>query len=184
MSRAFIVVTLSSLVLIGVLGFILYEPIHNTFAIKKGDCKSLDYLWSHTYGAGYLVHGETTRLKELSPECVVFDGVVTSLNMKEGDGDLHILLTPDDKDDMDLLNSDNKGKLTAEVICWETPGKSYTDKWPGFCDGVDSRKHIPALNVGDHVRITGKWVQDIGYPTPDHAPWNEIHPVESIQKLN
>ena len=23
-------------------------------------------------------------------------------------------------------------------------------------------------------RITGKWVQDVGYPTATHAKWNEI----------
>ncbi len=184
MSIVFIVIALSSLVIIGAIGFTFFEPFQNTFAIKKGDCKSLDFLWSHTYGAGLLVHGETTRLKELSPQCVVFDGVVTSVNMKEGDGDLHILLTPDDKDDSDLLNSQNQGKFTAEVICWEKPGKSYTDKWGQFCDGVNPRQHIPDLKVNDHVRITGKWVQDIGYPKPDHPQWNEIHPVESIQKLN
>lgn len=74
--------------------------------------------------------------------------------------------------------------MNKEVICWEKPGKSYTDKWGQFCDGVEPRQRIPTLNLNDHVRITGKWVKDIGYPHPDNAQWNEIHPVESIQKLN
>ena len=58
-----------------------------------------------------LVHGETSRLKPLTPACVVFDGVVTGTSTtREGDGDLHILLYPEDKDDRDLMNSDNEGK--------------------------------------------------------------------------
>jgi len=42
-------------------------------------------------------------------------------------------------------------KMTAEIICWEKPDKSYTDKWGQFCEGVDPRQHIPTLKQGDHV---------------------------------
>ena len=49
---------------------------------------------------------------------------------------------------------------------------------PYFCNGVNPHGHIPTLKQGDRIRITGKWVQDIGYPKPDHPQWNEIHPVE------
>ncbi len=73
--------------------------------------------------------------------------------------------------------------MHIEIICWEKPSSSYISAFGDYCKGVDTRSHIPTLKAGDHVRITGKWVKDIGYPKPDHVEWNEIHPVESIQKL-
>jgi hypothetical protein len=100
---------------------------------------------------------------------------------------LHIDVTPNGtkpNDNWDLLNQNNTKGLVAEVICWDKPDYSKYSNFQGhFCDGVDARAHIPVLKQGDHVRITGKWVKDIGYPKPDHVEWNEIHPVESIQKL-
>jgi hypothetical protein len=60
----------------------------------------------------------------------------------------------------------------VEVICWDTPDYTKYDKFPRsdprFCDGVNPHGHIPTLKQGDHIRVTGKWVQDIGYPAPDH----------------
>jgi len=85
------------------------------------------------------------------------------IGRKTSDGDLHILLTPDAKDDSDLMNTANGNRMTVDV---------------------DPHVHIPDLRDGYHVRITGKWVQDIGNPKPTHAQWNEIHPVESIEKIS
>lgn len=76
--------------------------------------------------------------------------------------------------------------MVVEVICWNKPSTSYNQQWGNYCNGVESRSHFPTLltlKAGDHVRITGKWVQDIGYPKPDHAQWNEIHPAEKIEKI-
>ena len=53
------------------------------------------------------------------------------------DGDLHILLKPDAKDDSDLMNSANGNRMTVEVICWGKPSPSYTNEWVPFCNNVD-----------------------------------------------
>jgi hypothetical protein len=50
--------------------------------------------------------------------CVVFDVVVSDTpTTREGDGDLHTLLYPEDKDDRDLMNPDNEGKNDGRIIC-------------------------------------------------------------------
>ena len=197
MIRIFLISIISSVLLIGLVETVPLNQSQNTYAIKTGSCNptTLKSLWHHTYGAGLLVHGQTSRLKERSPECVVFDGVVRGIptidrDSKGGsDGDLHIDLTPDGtkpNDNWDLLNRNNTKGLVTEVICWGTPTKSYTDEWGQFCKDVDPKPHLPSLTQlqqGAHIRITGKWVQDIGYPKPEHAQWNEIHPVESIEIL-
>jgi len=66
-----------------------------------------------------------------SSTCAVFEGVLRSNpDQGEGDGDLHISLTPDGtrpNDNFDLLNSNNykngQPVMTAEVICWSTANK-------------------------------------------------------------
>jgi|SRR5690242_3987419 hypothetical protein len=190
MIRIFLISIMSSVFLTGLVGIAPINLSQNTFAIKTGSCPHMAALWHATYGAGLLVHGQTSRLKELSPACVVFDGRVSGTptidkdSHGDSDGDLHILLTPDAKDDSDLMNSANGNRMTVEVICWGRPSPSYTNEWGPFCNNVDPHGHIPDLRDGDHVRITGKWVQDIGYPKPTHAQWNEIHPVESIEKIS
>lgn len=49
-------------------------------------------------------------------------------------------------------------KMMAEIICWEKPDKSYTDRWDQFCEGVDPRQHIRTLKQGDHVRMDRVYV--------------------------
>jgi hypothetical protein len=71
---------------------------------------------------------------------------------------------------------------TNHLLEYPTDYNKYSNFNDHFCDGVDSRAHIPTLKADGHVRITGKRVQDIGYPKSDHGEWNEIHPVASIQK--
>lgn len=201
MIRILLISVLSSVLLIGLIENASVNLFQNTYGQKTGHCNpaTSKSLWDHTYGAGLLVHGQTSRLKELSPQCVVFDGVVRGTpeidkDSKGGsDGDLHIDLTPDGtkpNDNWDLLNGYNTKGLVTEVICWGHPTKSYTDEWGQFCNNINPQQHLPSLNQlqqGAHLRITGKWVQDIGYPpypAPGaHIPWNEIHPVESIEIL-
>ncbi|HKG87438.1 MAG TPA: hypothetical protein VKA95_03865 [Nitrososphaeraceae archaeon] len=59
--------------------------------------------------------------------------------------------------------------------------KGYLKSW----EGVDAKKALPSTMIkqDDHVRITGKWVTDKGYPTPTHPAWNEIHPAEKVEIL-
>ncbi len=192
MARFFLVLIVSSVFLIGLVGVAPFNPTTNSYAQKQGNCKILDSLWEHTYGAGksHWSHTQTySRLKEHLPACVVFDGHIRGIpSDTERDGDLTFNVDPDGtkpNDNWALLNKENGAHgLHIEIICWNTPDYSRYSNFNGhFCDGVDPRAHIPTLKAGDHVRITGKWVQDMGYPKPDHDQWNEIHPVESIQKL-
>jgi hypothetical protein len=189
--KNFLISIISSVFLIGLVGVVPVNLSQNVYAIKTGNCKILDSLWEHTYGAGksHWSHAQTySRLKPLLPACIIFEGVVRGTpSDPEGDGDLHINLTPDGtkgNDNFALLNQYNTKGLVAEVICWDTPNYNKYSNFQGrFCDGVNPHGHIPILNQGDHVRVTGKWVQDVGYPNPTHPQWNEIHPVESIEKL-
>jgi hypothetical protein len=193
MIRIFLISIMSSVFLIGMIGLIPFGPSQNTYAIKKGDCNptTLNSLWEHTYGAGKSHWSFTqthSRLKELSPACVVFEGVVNgNPSDPERDGDLHFNVTPNGtkpNDNFDLLNKNNTKGLVAEIICWDTPDYNKYSNFQGhFCDNVFPRQHIPVVKYGDHVVITDKWVKDIGYPHPDHLEWNEIHAVESIKIL-
>ena len=184
-----------SVFLIGLVGVVLFNSTGNSYAQKKGDCKNLDFLWEHTYGAGNSHQSPGQKYSRLqvhtspSQGCVVFDGKIRGTpTTEEHDGDLTFNVDPDGtapNDNWKLLNVNNTGHgLHVEIICWNTPDyKKYSNFKGHFCDGVDPRAHIPTLKAGDHVRITGKWVKDIGYPKQDHIEWNEIHPVESIQLI-
>jgi len=184
-------IIISSVFLIVLVEVVPFNPTEYSYAQKQGDCKILDSLWEHTYGAGksHWSPGQThSRLLGHTPACVVFDGKIRGTpTTEEHDGDLTFNVDPDGtapNENWKLLNVNNTGHgLHIEIICWEKPSSSYTNKFGDYCKGVDTRTHIPTLKASDHVRITGKWVKDIGYPQPDHVEWNEIHPVESIQKL-
>lgn len=198
MNKQSVVITQSSVIIIGLIVIATsFSSIQNTSAIKQGSCPNMDFLWKHTYGASTngqnhaSPHQTHSRLLEHKPACVVFEGHVSGTPKDpEGDGDLHINVLPDGNkgnDNYQLLNKNNTKGLVVELICWDKPNyKKYSNFNGYFCDGVDSRAHIPVaatLNDGDHIRVTGKWVKDVGYPRPDHVEWNEIHPVESIEKL-
>ncbi len=184
-------IIIGTVFLIVLVWIVPFNPTENSYAQKQGTCKDLDFLWQHTYGAGkshLSPNQKHSRLLELTPACVVFDGKIRGTpTTAEHDGDLTFNADPDGtapNDNWKLLNVNNTGHgLHIEIICWEKLTPSYTTVFGDYCKGVDPKTHIPTLKAGDHVRITGKWVKDVGYPKPDHVEWNEIHPVESIQKL-
>ena len=73
-----------------------------------------------------------------------------------------------------------------EIICWDKKNidPSYTKEYGYYCNGVNL--NFPTLKYGDHVAVTGKWVQDVGHPTPGHPAheaWNEIHPAAKVEKI-
>jgi hypothetical protein len=162
-----------------------FMSTQNADAVKTVKCTNMEFLWKHTYGAGVLSSPQaTSRLQPLTSDCVILEGVINNNPADpEGDGDLHFNVTPD-PGFTDLLDKKNNTKgMVVEIICWDKPNYVKYNKWGNFCDGVKSRQHIGFTpKYGDHVRIIGKWVKDIGYPKPDHAQWNEIHPVESMVK--
>jgi len=190
MMKTLFIALLTSLLFIGLVETVPFIKSQNAYAIIHGSCPNIPFLWSHTYGASpsHQSPKQThSRLTELHPEFVVFDGHVrgTPTN-EEHDGDVSFNVDPDTKDDKNLLNSNNTKGLHVEVICAAQPDYSIYKNFNGhYCDGVYP-SHINTANIvpGTHVRITGKWVKDVGYPHPDHLEWNEIHPVESLQILH
>ncbi len=175
MLRLFAIFVVSSIFIIGFVVVIPFMLSQNLFAVVKGNCPNINFLWEHTF--------EHRRFAELSP-CVVLEGVINNdpKISDEGDGDFKFDVTPD-KGFEDLKNPSNGKGMVIEIICWTKPSADRISKFGNYCEGVDAKSHFPALKYNDHVRITGKWVQDKGYPKADHAQWNEIHPVEKIEKL-
>jgi len=121
-------------------------------------------LWDHVYNR--------SRLEVIEP-CKVVTGTVEELDQNE-DGDTHMLLKLDAGYE-NLLFKRNKtkkdGNLVIEVVC----ANAVSDKKVGTaCNGYSNKVSIPS--VGDHIRVTGSYVNDT------HNDWAEIHPVSSIQK--
>lgn len=121
-------------------------------------------LWDHVY--------DPSRLKIIDP-CKVVTGTIEELDRNE-DGDTHMLLKLDAGSE-DLLLKKNKtkknGDLVVEVVC----ANAVTDKKAvEACKGYSNNIKIPT--VGDHVRVTGSYVND------SHNDWAEIHPVSRIEK--
>ena len=122
-------------------------------------------LWERVY--------DPSRLEVIDP-CKVVTGVIEELDQNE-DGDTHMLLKLD-PGGPDLLAKKNykkkNGDLVIEVIC----ANAITDKKAvAACKGYSNLIMIPT--VGDHVRVTGSYVNDT------HNGWTEIHPVSRIEKM-
>jgi hypothetical protein len=189
--KTFLIYVISGILLIGLAGVVIsFMSTQNAEAIKTGKCPVMEFLWKHTFGAGLITTQNHSRLQELTPACVILEGVINDdPKDPEGDGDLHFNVTPDPGFEDLLDKKTNKKGMVVEIICWDKPNYKKYDKWGNFCEGVNSRQHINYNNpdktpkYGDHVRVIGKWVKDVGYPKPDHAQWNEIHPAEIVQKI-
>lgn len=116
---------------------------------------------------------DPARLKVLD-QCKVVTGVIEEQDANE-DGDEHMLLKLDPGQE-DLLTKRNikkkNGDLVIEVVC----ANPVTDKKAvEACRGYSNPIKIP--NIGDHVRVTGSYVNDT------HNDWTEIHPVSRIEKM-
>jgi hypothetical protein len=165
----------------------------------SGDTK---LYWNHVY--------DSKRL-DTKNECVTVEGTVYSKpgggTVEDEDGDLHFTLTLDpqytkysNKYDCSPSDPDYKqcqshpDKIVVEVICHKEPSQSYNTKWNYYCKGVDP-KRVPLANTmpaqGEHLSVSGRWVQDMGDPrwepppnTPPgtHDPWMEIHPAIDVHK--
>ena len=135
----------------------------NGQADSKSQCDPS--LWDHVY--------DPSRLKVLDP-CKIVTGVIEEQDQNE-DGDTHMLLKLDAGSE-DLLAKRNfkkkNGDLVVEVVC----ANAVTDKKAiEACKGYSNKITIP--RVGDHVKVTGSYVNDT------HNDWTEIHPVSSIEKM-
>ena len=132
-------------------------------------------LWQHVYNP--------TRL-EVHERCVSVTGVLVDAThgkrkdgvRKEADGDCHGWLKLDAGQEK-YLNagnvSDEEGNLVFEIVhMFKATQKDAVASGVGYANKVK----LPP--VGSHVRVTGSWVMD-----DNHARWNEIHPVSSIEVL-
>ena len=97
------------------------------------------------------------RLQVLAP-CRAAAGIVRRIR-HEPDGDLHIDVALESRYSR-LLNAVNRREQAGSLVVEFMPR-----------DGG----HLPEPAAGDHVRLTGAWVNDT-----DHG-WNELHPVWSVQ---
>jgi hypothetical protein len=120
-------------------------------------------LWDHVY--------DPERL-EVIDKCKVVTGVIEEQDQNE-DGDTHMLLKLDAGQE-GLVNKRNlkkkSGDLVVEVVC----ANAVSDKKAKeACTNYSNA--IPLPKVGDHVTVTGSYVND------SHNGWLEIHPVSAIQ---
>src|SRR5581483_5462143 len=120
-------------------------------------------LWDHVH--------DRSRLRVVQA-CTAVDGRVISVH-RYADGDLHILLAPDRKSAVNVINLIRaRGALVLEAICEHTPTESRSQAACG-----DYRSAIAAPALGDRIRVTGAYVID------GDRGWVEIHPITRIEML-
>lgn len=132
-------------------------------------------LWTHVY------HSDRLQVHQV---CATVTGTIVDAThgkrksgvRREQDGDCHgwLKLDPGQEQYLNAGNmSDEEGNLVYEIVCL------YPVKQADAVDACRNYKNAVKLpKVGSHVRMTGSWVQD-----NNHAKWNEIHPVTSIEVL-
>jgi hypothetical protein len=112
-----------------------------------------------------------SRLQVIT-KCVEVTGIIEESSADE-DGDQHMLLKLDNGQG-DLLTKKNitkkQGDLVIEAVC---ANKTTLPKVGNTCNGYINKIQIPKL--GDHVKVTGSFVNDT------HNGWNEIHPITKIE---
>ncbi len=130
-------------------------------------------LWKHVYNPERL---------QIHNRCVTITGTIvdaTAGKRKDGvrheaDGDCHGWLKLDAGQEK-YLNTGNlsneKGNLVFEIVCMFKVTQADAKQ---SCRGYSNKVRLAP--IGAHVRITGSWVKD-----DNHAHWNEIHPVSSIE---
>jgi hypothetical protein len=186
------------------------NPVANNTTLKSSSSTDpcitysgdTELYWDHVY--------DSKRL-DTKNECVTVEGTVYSKpgggTVEDEDGDLHFTLKLDpqytkysNKYDCSPTDPDYKqcqshpDKIVVEVICHKEPSQSYNTKWNYYCKYIDP-KRVPLANTmpaqGEHLSVSGRWVQDMGDPrwepppnTPPktHEPWMEIHPAIDVYK--
>jgi hypothetical protein len=127
-------------------------------------------MWRHVYWNKRLI---------IKKPCITVTGTVKAV-INELDGDCHIRLKLDAGQDS-LMNAKNYSKedscFVVEIIC------QHTSTQPGSgsaCKGYVN--NITEPTVGQHIKATGVYVMDNGYPGYRHG-WMEIHPASKIEVI-
>ena len=165
-SRSSANIILSILIIIVIISIPVYFIIKNSNKPPVRTNLNCDSsLWGHVY--------HKYRL-DVIEECKIVTGTIIRIKPEE-DGDLHIQLRLDAGQD-NLLNDKNysvqHGNLTREPICVDRVSQSDAI---GPCSDYINSVKIP--KVGEHVKVTGSYVND-----KEHG-WNEIHPVTAIEVI-
>jgi len=109
------------------------------------------------------------RLTVINP-CQTVTGTVAALR-PEGDGDYHIRVTLDPPY-AHLINQTNidkqHGDLVVEIPCVNPVTQADAQ---ATCSRIEPRLKLQAPKVGQHISVTGPYVND-----GEHG-WNEIHPI-------
>jgi hypothetical protein len=134
-----------------------------------------DDLWAHVYKPERLI---------VHDPCVEVVGTIVDATggkrksgvRREADGDTHgwIRLEPEYRqmlNDGNRTNEDNN--LVFEIVCFYPVTQ---DDAVSACSGYRSKITLPP--VGSHIRMRGSFIQDT-----NHAKWNELHPVSSIEVI-
>jgi hypothetical protein len=165
------VLTLFLLTLVAIFAALSYYSRDVGYATQVCD----DSLWRHTYNPERL---------QVHSMCVTVTGTIVDAThgkrkdgvRKEADGDCHgwLELDPGQEKYLNAGNaSDEEGNLVFEIVCmFPVTQKDAVSA----CKNYKNKVVLPP--VGSHVRMSGSWVQD-----DNHARWQEIHPVTSIEVI-
>lgn len=149
---------------------------------KDPSCQNLYSVpnsWAHTYNH--------QRFKTHSPDCITVKGTVLSASPPgtsggEPDGDFHFNILADTATYSNKYNCKTQPahgscqELIVEIICYDHKAITLPAAQTS-CAGY--KNDIKGPKQGDHVTVTGKWVEDYGIPGDIHQ-WNEIHPVTKL----
>lgn len=141
--------------------------------------------WSHVY--------TPSRFKVLQ-NCIELTGIVWETPSIEGDGDYHILVRLDPGQENYLNHKNNTLKdscLVVETVCavrdHNSEGETRTTLFydllysdlPQCCENYVNTVYTP--KKGEHIRVRGPLVMDVGkYEIVKHG-WLEIHPANKIE---
>lgn len=120
--------------------------------------------------AGIRDHVYNPSRLQLAESCVTVSGVVTSLPIREADGDYHVWLS------LDFANSSlandpsvHNGDLVVEIVC------ALPITQQGAVQACQNyTNHVTVPQDGQHVIVSGPYVLDTLHD------WYEIHPVYSL----
>lgn len=134
----------------------------------KDDDTSIDCdksIWKYVYNPERL---------QIIDTCKTVTGIIEESSAND-DGDQHMLLKLD-KGQENLLMKNNikkkQGDLVIEAVC---ANKATSNKVGNICNGYINKIQLP--KIGDHVAVTGSYVNDT------HNGWAEIHPITKIKIL-
>lgn len=141
-----------------------FEALPGLPAVQQQYCNT--GIWKYVY---------TKRRLRVIDSCITITGIVIQQS-REKDGDLHMLIQPDEGQEQLLARKNlrrKKGSFVVEIVCAYPTRKKYVQD-----DCANYINQVFFGNPGDHVRITGSRVID------KRNGWTEIHPVFHLEVID